>query len=49
MKPVNGITQRVAEKKNVVMIAINPSSKIPYFRMTNQVPMKQMIVQERME
>jgi hypothetical protein len=49
IKPVNGIIQRVAAKKKVVMIAINPSSKIPCFRMTNQVPMKQMIVQVRME
>jgi len=39
----------VVAKKKVVMIAINPSRRIPYFRMTNQVPIKQRIVQKRIE
>jgi hypothetical protein len=39
----------VAAKKKVVTIAINPSRRIPYLRMMNQVPMKQIIVQARVE
>jgi hypothetical protein len=49
MNPVNGMAQMAAAKKKVVTTAINPFRRIPYFRMMNQVPIIQMIVQARIE
>jgi hypothetical protein len=49
MNPVNGMAQMAAAKKKVVTTAINPFRRIPYFRMMNQVPMIQIIVQARIE
>jgi hypothetical protein len=49
INPAKGIAQMVAAKKKVITNAIKPSRRIPYFRMMNQVPMKQTIVQARIE
>jgi hypothetical protein len=49
MRPVNGIVQMVAAKKKVATIAIASFMKIPYLKMTYQVPVKQMIVQKSIE
>jgi hypothetical protein len=49
INPVSGITQTVAAKKKVITTAINPSRRIPYLKITNQVPKKERTVQERIK
>jgi hypothetical protein len=49
INPVKGTIQRVAAKKKVIVIAANPFRRIPYFRITTHVPMKQRMVQTSIE